>query len=186
MNIRPSIYLTADTHFGHQKMFDWGHRSESHNEDIVNNWNETISKQDVILHLGDLTMTNKETTLEWTSQLKGRKYLVRGNHDGSSDTWFKDCGFEIIPACYKKFKDKYDNPYHVLFTHEPVITLPDEWFNIHGHLHGNNHRSESELTTERHYDVGVDAHSLTPVKLTTILEVFKQQLKPTKPSRNRL
>lgn len=176
MKIRPSLYLTSDTHFGHQKMIDWGHRDEHHNEAIIKAWNAVIGKNDAVLHLGDLTMTNKETTREWTAQLNGTKYLVRGNHDGNSDTWYKDLGFDTIPNCYKSFHDKYDHNYHVLFTHEPVLNLPQDWFNIHGHLHGDNHRNI--LTTDHHFDVGVDAHDFAPVKLSEILTEFTNLLAP--------
>lgn len=173
MKIQPNMFLTADTHFGHHKMVDWGHRTETYNEDIVAAWNSVVHKDDVVLHLGDLTMSKKEETKRWTDQLMGTKFLIRGNHDGESDGWFRDCGFETIPASFRIFKDKYDNHYSVLFTHEPVQDLPDNWFNIHGHLHGNSHRGEKP--TDRHFDVGVDAVGFTPVRLSELLshKIFK-------------
>lgn len=175
MNIRPNIWLTADTHFGHSKMFEeWDHREPTFNEDLVTNWNNLIHKHDVVLHLGDLTMTNKDATQKWTLQLKGEKYLIRGNHDGNSDTWYRDCGFEVIPNAHKNFYDKHGREYHVLFTHEPVMKLPDFWFNIHGHLHGNNHRNIK--STNNHVDVGVDPMGMKPVQLMTLLDLFKKMI----------
>lgn len=171
MNIKPSIYLTSDTHFGHQSLVGWGERSESHNEDMVEAWNTVIGKHDTVLHLGDLSFVNKENTARWTHLLKGKKYLVRGNHDSASDTWFSYVGFTVLPALFETFKDKYGNSLKILFTHEPIFDLPDGWFNIHGHLHGDNHRNI--ITTKHHYDVGVDAHGYKPILLAKILDHFK-------------
>lgn len=174
MKITPQIFLTSDTHFGHSKMFEvWGDRKETFNEDIVSSWNSVVNKNDTILHLGDLTMTNKENTKKWTDRLRGNKYLVWGNHDGNSVSWYKDLGFQTLPRLFYEFKDKYGKKYFVIFSHEPVFDLPNGYFNIHGHLHSNSHRPEHELTTDRNYDVGVDAHNYKPIKLHTILNYFK-------------
>lgn len=173
MKITPNIFLTADTHFGHSKIWDtWGHRKEGFEEEVIENWNVVVGKHDVLLHLGDLTLTNKEKTIGWTSQLRGRKYLIRGNHDSGSDTWYRDCGFEVIPNAYQRFGQKDGSYIHVLFTHEPVLGLLKGWFNIHGHLHGDKHRGID--TTPSHYDVGMDACGLKPVKLSEILADFKE------------
>lgn len=169
MRIRPSIYLTADTHFWHSRLWkDWGHRKEGFEKDLIAAWNSVIRKDDVVLHLGDLSLANKEKTKECTDQLKGKKYLIRGNHDGNTDTWYRDCGFEVIPNAYQRFKQKDGLYIHILFTHEPVIPLPylsmnESWFNIHGHLHGDSHRGI--VTTDHHFDVGVDAIGFKPIPL---------------------
>ena len=173
MRIRPSMFITADTHFGHSKLWDtWEHRKEGFEEELIKAWNSVVTKNDNVLHLGDLSICNKEKTMEWTEQLRGKKYLIRGNHDGSSDTWFRDCGFEVIPNAYQKFGQKDDTYIHVLFTHEPAFDLPKNWYNIHGHLHGDDHRGIE--TTEKHFDVGVDAAGDEPLKLSEILATLKE------------
>lgn len=174
MKIRPSIFLTADTHFGHQRIEDWCERKKSHNEDMVRKWNSVIKKQDVVLHLGDLTMTNKETTIGWTKRLKGRKYLIRGNHDGNSVSWYADCGFTVIPPSLYFIMDKYENKTYVCFTHEPIVPLPKGWFNIHGHLHGDDHRGIE--TSDSHFDVGVDSMGYKPIPLYDLLAQIKKKM----------
>jgi len=174
MKIRPSIYLVSDTHFGHQKIEDWSKRKASHNEDIVKAWNSVIKKHDVVLHLGDLSMTNKETTSGWTKRLRGRKYLILGNHDNHSVSWYADCGFTVIPPALYFVKDKYENRKYICFTHEPIKPLPEGWFNIHGHLHGDNHRGIK--TTGKHFDVGVDAIGYQPVPLYSLLASIKKKI----------
>ena len=171
MNIKPNIFLISDTHFGHTKLWEiWG-REKNFEEKLIKGWNSVISKNDVVLHLGDLSICNKEKTIQWTKQLKGKKYLMRGNHDSSTDSWYRDCGFEVIPSAYQKFGQKDDTWMHVLFTHEPVFPLQEGWFNIHGHLHGDGHRGK--LKSNYHRDVGVDVIGYKPIPLYKLLGEFK-------------
>ena len=169
MRITPSIFLTSDTHFGHRRLVDWG-RPEEFNEMILENWNRVVRKDDIVLHLGDLTMVNKEDTRAYTSQLKGRKYIILGNHDDRSNTWYEDLGFTVIPAAFYPYRDKHDNWYKILLTHIPVHPIPEGWFNIHGHLHGNGHRAS--LQSAQHVDVGVDCFEFTPVRMYKVLDML--------------
>ncbi len=173
MKITPNIWLTADTHFGHKKLVEWKGRPLNIDDILIKEWNNLISKKDSVLHLGDLSMRNKEITKGFTDQLNGSKFLVRGNHDGHSETWYKDCGFTTVEPIYKRFKDKYERRITVLFTHEPVLDLPEKWYNIHGHLHGGAHRGPSP--SERHFDVGADVYKYKPVRLYDVLrEIWDQ------------
>lgn len=173
MIITPDTLFTSDTHFGHHKLVDWKTRPEEFNEIIVKNWNKTVNKKDVVVVLGDLTMVGFEETLFYTSKLNGKKYLVRGNHDEKSTSWYKRLGFEVLPDLSYKYHDKYDNWYRILFTHEPVHPIPEKWLNVHGHLHGNGHRAS--LKSPNHIDVGVDCFNFSPVKLSVILSRWWNQ-----------
>ena len=176
MKITPNILLTSDTHFGHSKLWEtWKEREEGFEDLIVEAWNSVANKHDVVLHLGDLTFVGKPKTKEWTDKLQGRKYLIRGNHDSANDGWYRDCGFEVLPNLYQRFGQKDGSYMHVLFTHEPILNLPEGWYNIHGHLHGNNHRNIE--TTSHHFDVGVDACGLMPVRLFSVLDILKNEIK---------
>lgn len=178
MKLTPHWFLTSDTHFDHSKLVNLGMgRPGNFSELIVENWNKVVGKKDFVLHLGDLTMTNKEKTKSYTQRLNGQKFLIRGNHDGASDTWYQECGFTVVEPIFKIFKDKYDNWHKFLFTHVPVAPLPDEFFNVHGHLHGNSHRGNVP-NGYQYFDVGVDCTNFTPIRL---YEVFQKLLvdKPT-------
>ena len=165
--------MTSDLHFGHSKIWSkWKYREPDFEEDIIKKWNNVVAKTDVVLNLGDLSLTNKIITKAWTKQLNGRKYLVRGNHDNHSETWYRDCEFKTIPAAYQRFGQKDGGHIHILFTHEPILRVQRGWFNIHGHLHGDCHRGIK--TTNRHFDVGVDANNLRPIRLYNILAKFKK------------
>lgn len=176
MKLIPQTFLIADTHLFHTKLWEvWGRPKDS-DDRIIKNWNKVIGKNDKVLHLGDVIFSNKEKATEVFSKLNGDKYLIRGNHDGQSETWFKDLGFTTVEPIFKRFKDKYENWINVLFTHEPVLEkLPKGWFNVHGHMHGNTHRGTLP-NAEQYYDVGVDANDFTPIPLYEVLKDFFKQI----------
>jgi calcineurin-like phosphoesterase family protein len=173
MKITTLIYLISDTHFGHNKIWqEWGYREEGFEAEIIKAWNETVSPEDTVLHLGDLALAGFEKTLVWTEQLNGKKYLIRGNHDYKPESWYKDLGFQVIPEAYKQIGYRDGTLMRILFTHEPVLDLPEGWYNIHGHLHGDMHRDIE--TTNNHFDVGVDVIGYKPVRLSEILDRLKK------------
>jgi len=176
MKIKTQIFLVADTHLGHDKIWqEWGYREEFFELQIIQAWNETVSPEDTVLHLGDLTLAGFERTLEWTEQLKGKKYLIRGNHDYKPENWYRELGFQTIPDAYKQVGYRDGSLMQILFTHEPVLELPRGWFNIHGHLHGDMHRDIE--TTANHFDVGMDAIGYKPIRLSTVLDQLKLNTK---------
>jgi len=168
MKLSEHWFVVSDFHFGHKMLVENDHRPQDYENLIVSGWNSVVNKHDNVLFLGDLTFINKEKTRNYCEQLSGRKWMVRGNHDSASDRWYRDCGFSIIEPIYKEFGKKDEEPYIVLFTHEPVVDLPEGWFNIHGHLHGNDHRGEKP--TDRHFDVSVDAINYVPQRIYKVIE----------------
>jgi calcineurin-like phosphoesterase family protein len=174
MKITTQIFLTADTHFGHDKIWqEWGYRQEDFEFEIIKAWNETVSQEDTVLHLGDLTITELEQTRKWTNQLNGKKYLIRGNHDYKLKSWYQKLGFQPIPNAYKRFGYRDGSFIYILFTHEPILELPAGWYNIHEHLHGDIHRDIE--TTDNHFDVGVDVIGYEPMRPSKILECLKNR-----------
>lgn len=171
MKLTQQFFITSDTHFDHEKLLMFG-RPDNFGELIVQNWNKVVGKHDFVLHLGDLSLCGKERTQYYTKRLNGTKFLIWGNHDSGSVTWYKDCGFTVVEPIFKRFSDKYDNYTNYLFTHEPVLDMQKGWFNIHGHMHGNMHRG-TVPNGEFYYDAGVDANNFTPVKLYDIIQELK-------------
>lgn len=173
MKLTEHIFVVSDLHFGHERICDLTGRPPEYNEMIIEGWNSVVHKHDKVLVLGDVTFVNKEKTKKYFDKLGGRKYLIRGNHDGHGEKWMKDVGFaEVLEPIYKRFKNKYDEYQTVLFTHEPVLDLPSDWYNIHGHLHDNDHRGKRPST--RHYDVSVDATEYTPMRIWEVLKELNE------------
>lgn len=79
------VYFTSDTHFNHTNILRYCQRPfrnvDDMNEQMIANWNETVSEDDVIFHLGDFCLGG---AAEWTrilDRLNGKIYLIMGNHD---------------------------------------------------------------------------------------------------------
>lgn len=89
------MFFTADTHFSHRLMaLQRGHapgavsrddvtleQVHAHDEDIVASWNSVVSTEDVVWHLGDLTLKHTTEIADILRRLNGRIRLVLGNHD---------------------------------------------------------------------------------------------------------
>jgi len=76
-------WFTSDHHFGHTNIIKYCNRPwstvEEMNEGLISRWNEVVADEDVVWVLGDVTM--RPSNLGPVSRLKGKKYLVAGNHD---------------------------------------------------------------------------------------------------------
>ncbi len=138
-------WLISDTHFCHANIITFlksdGTRLrpfetiEEHDECMVDNWNRVVRDGDTVIHLGDVVLARgglkmrQEAFRRTLGRLKGRKKLIRGNHD--RDT-MKEYGmyFESIHGS-RKVAD-------FILTHYPIHpeSVP-QWClaNLHGHLH---------------------------------------------------
>ena len=134
-----------------------------HDQWIINKWNETVRKQDTVYFLGDFCLKNKEYTENILRQLKGKKFLIRGNHDKSLnglENYFEWVG-DIKEAKFTNNQFKFIDPNETLcveMCHYPMLTWnrrPHGTCMVHGHSHGNAN-NVNELTGELRVDVGLD------------------------------
>ena len=102
-------YYISDLHLFHKNVVDEGrnfdHRpfktlDEMHKK-IIQNWNNTVTNADDVYILGDMLWRETEEAIALTSILKGRKHLIRGNHDRLRDirytTLFEEiCDYKLI------------------------------------------------------------------------------------------
>lgn len=76
------VFFTSDTHFFHKNIIKYCDRPFNDvNEAIITLWNETVPKNGVVFHLGDVCFGGKEKWESMISQLNGDIYLIKGNHD---------------------------------------------------------------------------------------------------------
>jgi calcineurin-like phosphoesterase family protein len=75
MKLNLNWFIFSDTHFGHHGLLKFNVRPIGYEEIIIRNWNKVISNKDYVLMLGDLSLTNKEKTLEYCRRLNGLKYV---------------------------------------------------------------------------------------------------------------
>lgn len=161
-----NTFFTADTHYFHKGILEYSKRPfadvSEMNEAMVNRWNSVVSKNDIVYHLGDVSMGSSKATREILYSLNGLIRLVRGNHDRAIKgdlakrfEWVKDYyeakgpdGRKII-LCHYAFQVWNQSHY-------------GSW-----HLHGHSHGSLAPWNVKR-MDVGVDTNKFYPYSMDKI------------------
>lgn len=165
-----NIYLTSDTHFGHLNIIQYCARpfnSVEHMDAMLErNWRSVVTDDDVVLHMGDVTLINKITsvdhprygkTLSILKNLPGIKILVRGNHDHQKMLpFYKEHNWVVLD------KLVVDD---TLFIHNPHGIVLDD--NVKHVVHGHTHNT---WKCNGFTDVGVDAQpNYTPILARSII-----------------
>jgi len=107
-------------------------------EHILLRWNEKVTNGDTVYILGDVAMRGKNDALiALVAQLKGKKVLVKGNHDDLGDYRYKQLFYEIID--YKELSDSYEGKTHkVVLSHYPILMWNGQHSGtllLYGHTH---------------------------------------------------
>jgi len=178
------IYIITDTHLGGIKHIE---RLAGFSEKIIKNLKNVLNDNTVLIHLGDVSFGDDE---DWTTQitsLPGKKWLILGNHDKRTLSWYIEKGWDFVGESMSlKMFGK-----NILFSHIPMIT--DAFFmdpnghflrynydiNIHGHFHnfGADRVKEMEpeiykILNKKHYLVCLEDLNYQPIKLKRIIENF--------------
>ena len=174
MYSKGEIFFTSDTHFNHQLMLKYRSFPDTLEMDItlIENWNNKISEDDHIFHLGDFAFVSNGKIKEYVNKLNGNIYLIRGNHDkfGLSDCnsrgfcWVKQYHF-------MKIKE-----YKLALFHYPILLWQKKNKGEAIHLHGHCHQNIPEYE-KKAIDVGVD-HPLcnyAPFHFDEILDILKDR-----------
>ena len=170
------IYFISDTHFNHTNIIKYCNRPfkdiNEMNETIIKNWNELVTNDDIVYHLGDIAFGIKEDAIDIISLLNGKKYIVRGNHDKWNVNFYESCGLTILrnpPIKLEKYK--------LLLSHVPVSDklIPKDYINLHGHIHNKNlyecieNYLPSEYSLEKHINISCDVTNFKPISIEDIL-----------------
>lgn len=171
------IYFTSDLHFGHERIIPLTGRpfrdASEMRETLIRNWNSRVTDEDEVYILGDVTLKGRSTALPPLLRLNGKKYLVRGNHDGFAAKLTPEDDPFVWIRDYAEVE--WQGVRFALF-HYPI----EEWnelfrgaVHLHGHLHSKpEYNLEQRRLGLRRYDVGVDANNMTPVSAREILDFF--------------
>ena len=163
------IFFTSDTHFNHKSILTFcpttrhGSSVEEMNELLIERWNEDVALGDRVYILGDFAFGNKTSTEEILKRLKGRLFLIKGNHD----YWVNEATSKYFEAIYDYKTINVEGQKVVMF-HYPIF----EWdamhygaYHLYGHVHG------STTIPGRALDVGIDARPQRDMRLWSWEEV---------------
>ena len=176
-----TVYYIADTHFGHEKIIDYSGRPfdsvPAMDEAMRERWNENIREDDIVVIIGDLAYKSDDPFAVLAS-LKGKKYLVPGNHDK-----------EIVSAAGKAGKTVtvtnelltvLDHGVEILCCHYPLVEWRGQYRNalhFYGHVHNNTGiTSYSYLSMQKNtYNVGSDILGFIPRNKDDVIRLNYEQ-----------
>ena len=165
------IYFTADTHFGHIFALTKRNRPfetlDAMDAFLVKRWNETVSPDDEVYHLGDFAHDNHKDLAGLLDRLNGRVHLVLGNNDTRAAA-------EATGrfASISEMQELTVGGQRIFLCHYPVREWPNAWrgaWHLFGHVHGKFDREPLGLSL----DVGVDSHALAPIAINRVAELLR-------------
>jgi calcineurin-like phosphoesterase family protein len=165
-----SVFVTADNHYGHNKIRDYCHRPFANvtemDEAMITNWNKVVAPQDEIHVVGDFAFCcTMDYALGIMKRLNGTKHLVVGNHDQLALEMNN-----IRPGTWKTIKDLstiYIMNKPVILCHYALRTWHHSYRGT-GHLFGHTHGTL--LPYGKSFDCGVDCWDYTPMNAKQIIE----------------
>lgn len=185
------MFMTSDEHWGHKNIIVYCKRNfstiEDMNKALIDNHNSVVGNNDIVYHLGDLSMSNKIVP-EILKQLNGSHILIPGNHD-KCHPCHKNSGPMIKEYLSYGFKEihiemEMDIPEIglVKFNHLPYNnpgyddnryahfkpTPTGEKYLFHGHVHNSWKLRDNML------NLGVDVWDYKPVSLPEIVEFLNK------------
>ena len=179
------VFFTSDTHFGHSNIIKYCQRpfnsAEHMDEVLISNWNEVVSPQDIVFHLGDFCFGSDKEWIKILQRLNGTKYLILGNHDLkkiANSNQIKDY-FADINMQMRVVVDKQK----MLLNHYPFLCFEGGYQNVwqlFGHVHSSKHSTGLDKERLVHlfptqYDVGVDNNNYRPVSFSQVSQIITEQ-----------
>ena len=182
----PNIFFTSDLHFGHQNVIRFENRPlssvEEMNNTLIENWNAKVNKKDLVYVLGDVSWYKDQETSDILQNLKGRKILIKGNHDrvnGQVRNHFENItSYDEIVLNVNK---------HIVLCHFPVLFFNRHRYGsymLYGHVHNSSdwikvesyrEELEAEGISFNAYNVGTMVQNYEPVTIEEIIKNYERQ-----------
>ena len=170
LSITQNTWIISDTHFFHENIGRYCNRPENWQELIIKNWNDLISPDKNVLHLGDLALGKKVNFELLTGILNGRLFLIQGNHDRLSQSFCEAHGVTLIKD---SIQIEMEDRVKLIFSHHPIIPLEDGWINLHGHIHNVPPPPEGSSLGPNHINMSVEVREYRPWRLGEIINLSK-------------
>lgn len=186
-------FITSDPHYGHKNIIGFCDRPfkdvNEMNVELVNRYNKVVGPNDSVLWVGDCTMGMKFSLFKSTimDNLHGRKFLVRGNHDPKTQKCL-DWGFEGVadelwldlegtPALVSHYPPKGAKDSHRDADTRYWDRRPEARQGV-AFVHGHTHEAEATFRGEKRIHIGVDAWDYTPARISDVVELAHEMVKP--------
>lgn len=165
------VYAISDMHFGHQNIIKYCNREHpTAMEDagaMISAWNSAVCDHDYVIMVGDISASKQGRV--WLPKiiprLKGRKILVRGNHDLLTDIQYMEMQIEKVVDILMLVDPKESKTY--VFCHYPdqpravALAQDRDAYLVCGHTHkqfpGHNYWDDVQRI-----NVAVDVMGKTP------------------------
>lgn len=167
-------WFSSDWHLCHNNIIKYDKRPFSSidemNTTIINNHNQVVRTTDVFYYLGDFCLAPIKYIEEYISQLKGKLFFIKGNHDHRD-----------VIKMYEKY-GTYLGHMAEINIHGQDITLNHYAMKVwnkshHGawHLYGHSHGSLPDDKNSRSIDVGVMNNNYYPVEFNQIKTIMESK-----------
>lgn len=165
-------FVIADTHFGHPNIIKYCDRpfvtTGEMDRQLIEKWNSVVGKDDIVYHLGDFALGNITKVSEYRKQLKGKIFLIQGNHDDYNIKRYYEAGFDKVydkPIIYQDF---------FILSHRPLfVTESMPYANIYGHVHNNPEYTDYSSNT---FCVSAERISYTPILFDEVIRLMKTKI----------
>lgn len=169
------VYFISDIHFGHTNVIRLSQRPfesiEEMDKEVIKNWNSRVKEEDTVYILGDFWYKGADNPVNYIRQLKGKKILIKGNHDT------KALKNQVFLTYFEEIVDMKEivlDGKHIVMCHYPLL----EWngyfrgsYMVYGHIHNNKPKfSEYILQEDRLLNAGVDIVGFMPVNFNELVE----------------
>jgi calcineurin-like phosphoesterase family protein len=148
-------FVISDPHFHHNNIIRYCNRPfssvENMNSSLIINWNNVVGTDDLVVVNGDFMMGKYDLGI--FNYLKGKKILVKGNHDHKATY---ELGWESVHDIFE-FRD---NGKKVVMCHYP-IEIWNEQSHSSVHLYGHVHDKSVGHKPNRH-NICVEKINYTP------------------------
>ena len=170
LEITLNTWIISDTHFFHENIGKYCSRPDNWQELVIKNWNDLVSPDETILHLGDFALGNKSNFDLLTGMLRGRLFLIQGNHDRISKSYCETRGVTLVK---NSLNVEISDQMKLIFSHRPIVPLEDGWINLHGHIHNVPPPPEGSNLGPNHINMSVEVREYRPWRLGDILNIIK-------------
>jgi calcineurin-like phosphoesterase family protein len=130
-------FYISDIHYGHNNILCFDNRPfkdiDEMNEELVRRWNSVVTSDDIIYVLGDFFWCKSSDAQPVLDSLNGQKFLIKGNHDRTSDSKFIKKFAKVTD-----YLEVDDGNKHIVLCHYPIPCFKNHyygWYHLYGHVH---------------------------------------------------